>query len=278
MHELLQAFYEGEDWKSKHLELTARFNSLWEEEREELGDLPKECLAIMRSYLRHYKADSERYRVIDCEMDEIITLPNGLRLQIIIDLIVEDIIDGGLWIWDHKFRERLAEVDDMLLDPQLTLYFWGVERLGYTPLRGAMYNEVRTKPPAVPQLLKSGGLTKRMNIDTDVFTYMREIRRHELDADDYSDILQVIAHKQKDKFFRRTKLPKDPPVLKTMMTELVDTAREIQGAERTATFPRTFDSSCKWGCEYKNLCLAQLHGADISSMIKMDYEVSKRGD
>lgn len=278
MHELLQVHNDGENWKRKHKELTTKFNNLWDEEREELGDLPKECATIMKSYLRKYADDDQRYRVIDSEMDEVIELPNGLRINIIIDLIVEDLIEGGLWIRDYKFRKNLSEADDMMLDPQLTTYFWGAEKMGYKPLRGAEYDEVRTKPPTVPAFLKSGNLSRAKNIDTDVYTYMREIIAHGLDPRDYTETLQLIAVREKDRFFRRTQLPKDPPVVKTMTKELVQTAIEIEQAETTGRYPRTFDASCKWGCAYKNICIAQLHGADIDSMIKMGFEVSKRGD
>lgn len=277
MHSLLQAMYEGRSWKKEHKRLTKVFLSLWDEEREALGDLPGECKRLMVSYMRQYPNDRERYKVIDCEFDEIVTLPNGLKLQIIIDLIVEDLIEGGLWIWDHKFRGKLADSDDMLMDPQLTLYYWALEHImGYPGIRGTMYNEVRTATPKVPKLLKSGGLSQRMNIDTDYHTYMAEIKRHDLDPSDYTTILTHIATNEEIRFFRRTPIPKDPPVVKTVVRELVETAQEIQEAERKNRFPRTVEKSCKWYCDYKNICIAEMHGADIQSIIKTDFVVAQR--
>ena len=278
MHALLQAFYEGKSWKKVHKKLVKAFNNLWDEHREELGDLPGECLALMRAYLRQYPDDLKRYRIIDAEMDEIITLPNGLKLQIIVDLILEDLIDGGLWLWDHKFRAKLGDPDDMLLDPQLTLYFWGLEDMGYKDIRGVMYNEVVTKVPKVPKFLeKSGRLEKRKNIVTDVRTYMQAIKDYDLDPADYADILAIIAANEENRFYRRTPIPKDPPVVKTVLREAVDTAKEIHRAEVEGRYPRTFDTSCKFQCEYKSLCIAELHGADIQSIIQQSFEVSTRG-
>lgn len=277
-HALLQAHYEGKNWERVHKKLTKEFNDLWDEIREELGNLPGECARIMRGYLRTYPNDLKRYRVIDAEMDEVVTLPNGLRLNIIVDLILEDRVEGGLCFWDHKFRGKLGDPDDMMLDPQLTFYFWGLEKMGYHDMRYGLYNEVRTKVPTVPKELKSGGLSKALRIDTDVYTYMREIKRLGLDPSEYSYILNHIATNEETRFYRRTPIPKDPLVVKTVMKELVDTAVEIQRAEREQRFPRSWDSSCKWGCDYKDLCIAELHGADISSMIKANFEVgSQRG-
>src|SRR6478736_7737799 len=196
IHDLLMHHYDGHDWEAQHKVLTKKFYALFEEEREELGDLPVECQRIMKSYLRTYKEEDKQYRVVDSELDEIITLPNGLRFQIIVDLILEDIRTGDLIAWDHKTRKNFSDTDSMLLDPQLTRYFWGLQHMGYKPLVGVGYNEIRTKPPTVPRLLKSGGLSRAMNIDTDVWTYGSELRKHGLDLSEYQGILTHIARNQ----------------------------------------------------------------------------------
>jgi hypothetical protein len=263
---------DGEDWKLRHKELTRQFYNLWEEEREELGDLPRDCMRIMASYLRTYKGDADRYHVIDSELDEVVTLPNGLRLNVVVDVVLEDLIDGGVWLRDYKTRDKFTRAENMMLDPQMTLYFWAMEHMGYKPIRGAQYDEIRTKAPTRPSLLKTGGLSKARSIDTDVWTYMREIQRHQLNPADYSDILRHIAVNQKDRFFRRTPIPKDRPVVKTTMKEAVQTAQEIQAAERRGRFPRTFDNSCSWQCEYRDLCITELYGGNIEPLVKMNFE------
>lgn len=271
MHTLLMVHADGESWGRKHLELTKQYYKLWEEEREELGDLPNDCARLMRSYLRNYRGDEQRYRVIDTELDEVVTLPNGVGLQIIIDKVMEDLVDGGLWIVDYKSRKKFADATSMMIDPQLTLYFIGLEILGYHNIRGAMYDEFRTKAPTIPQQLKSGALSKRKDIDTDVYTYMSEIRRLELNPAHYSDILQHIARNQKDRFFRRTPLPKDPPLTRTVVREAMETSQEIVNAEARNRFPRTFDNSCSWGCDYKDLCITELYGGNPIPIIKMNF-------
>jgi hypothetical protein len=277
IHDLLMVHYDGEDWRERHRELAKRFNNLFEEEREMLGDLPRECLRIMKSYLYTYEQEDKKFRVVDSELNEIVTLPNGLEVNVVVDLIMED-QRGGLWPWDHKTRGSFEELDIIIMDPQKSIYFDALEIMGYTPLRGVGENEIRTKPPAVPALLARGGLSKRKNIDTDVRTYMAAIRRQGLDPRDYSEILRLIASRQKDRFFRRTAIPKDRPVLRTARRELVQSAREIRFAERKAVYPRTVDRSCKWGCEFRDICFADLHGADISSMIKMNFTNRKDRD
>jgi RecB family exonuclease len=276
LHELLMVHNDGEDWRVRHRQLQKKFESLWEEEREGLGDLPGEAARIMQAYLRTYKSDEQRYRVVDTELDEVVTLPNGLQLRVIVDAVLEDILDGGLWLRDYKTRDKFARAENMMLDPQMTLYFWAMEHMGYKPIRGAQYDEIRTKAPTKPNLNKDGSLSKAKAIDTDVWTYMREIKRYGLDPEDYSDILRHIATNQKDRFFRRTPIPQDAPVVRTVMKEAVQTAQEIQQAESKNRFPRTFDSSCTWSCEYLNLCIAELFGGNIDPMIRMNFQ--KGGD
>jgi hypothetical protein len=265
-HLLLQAYYDGRDWRKEHKRLTKQFKKLFEEEREALGDLPGECRRIMEAYLRQYGEEDRHIRVVDTELNEYVTLPNGLRVQVIIDMVYEDRM--GLWAMDHKFRGRFEDSDNMRLDPQLTVYYWAAELLGY-PLVGTVYNEVLTKPPTIPKLTaKTGRLEKRTNMFTDAHTYAMAVRAHGFDLSDYSDILKVISSRQQEKFFRRTYLPKDQAVVQSAMMDLNWTAQEIMAAESKGRFPRTFDKSCKFSCEFKDVCLTEYHGGDATTMIK----------
>jgi len=269
LHELFQVHYDGEDWKKRHRELTAEFNLMFEEERADLGDLPSECARIFIAYLMNYRDEDSHYKIIDSELDEVITLPNGLKFRMIIDLIVEE-PDGGLWLWDHKTVKNFMDADFLLIDAQLTRYFWGAEHLGYKNLRGVIFNEVITAPPTRPELLKNGRLTERQNLRCDVYTYYREIKRLGQDPKDYRKTLARLAT-QNDRWFRRTRLAKDRAMTTQMMQELVYTAQEMQRAERTGHFPRTPDRSCTFGCSFLNLCQMELQGGDTAPLIKMNY-------
>lgn len=274
IHDLLMHHYDGEDWCAHHTKLTKQFYNLFEEEREDLGDLPEECGRIMRAYAQHYKAEDKQFVVVDSEMDEEVDLPNGQQFNFIIDLVLDD--GDGLWLVDHKTVKKFMEADFMLLDTQSARYFWAAEQMGYTPLKGFIFNEIRTKPPAVPQLLKDGSLSLRKNIDTDVRTYYEEIRRHALDPRDYADILTRLARRGHT-FFRRTKLPKDPPLVRQTLRELVQSGEEMVAAERRGRFPRTPEKSCKWECEYLDLCQTELlTGRWPEQLVKLQFERRQR--
>src|SRR5947209_224787 len=146
LHQLLMVHYDDHDWKERHAMLTTQnWDGLFDEEKEELGgNLPQEVERLMRGYLAHYKEEDKLYHVIDTEINETIELSNGMKLNIIIDMIVEDKRDGSQWIWDHKTVSRFYPLDFMLLDSQLALYFHGAQTLGYD-IRGAVLNELITK-------------------------------------------------------------------------------------------------------------------------------------
>jgi RecB family exonuclease len=150
VHELLMVHYDGHDWRERHAELSAEFYELFEEEREELGDLPNECGRLVRNYLHHWRHEDKLYKTIDTELDEVLELPNGLKIRIIIDKIVED-RSGGIWVVDYKTGKNFLDPDWLILDPQLARYHWSADKLGYTPLRGVIYDEIRTKPPTMPK-------------------------------------------------------------------------------------------------------------------------------
>lgn len=272
IHALLEAYYTGEDWKAVHKEFSKRFFDYDEETREDLGDLPNECKRIMLSYIRYWRDIDQHYRVIDAELDEYVTLPDGITLQIIVDLVLEEKRTGKLWAWDHKTRKSFESYEGMVLDPQLTLYFMGLEILGYKPMAGVVYNEIRTKAPVIPEQLASGGLSQRKNMDTDAATYLREIKRLGLDPGQYRDMLLHLKRNEHERFFRRISLPKDPPMVKIVRRETVQTAQEIMDAEAKDRFPRSFDAKqCKWDCDFKDLCLAEYHGADYEPIVRMNF-------
>lgn len=275
LHDLLMHHYDGHNWRQRHDELTREFNQVPVEITEELGDLPAECQRIMESYIARWHEEDRGFITVDSELDEVLPLPNGDSFRFIIDLVVEE-RGRGLWLVDHKTVGKFMDPDFMMLDAQLARYFWAAEKMGYKPLLGVMFNELITKAPTQPQLLKSGALSKRMNIVCDSGTYYQAIIDNGLDPEDYTDILQHLAARD-DRFFRRTRLPRDRKLTKQLMFELVMTCEEIKTAERRGWFPRSPDKSCTY-CDFLTPCQIELFGGDADQVLKFNYESRRKGD
>src|SRR5215212_6301085 len=80
MHALLQAHYEGRDWHDEHDHWVSDFRKLFDEEKEQLGDLPTELERLMKSYLWHYGDPlykKYRWKVHEVELTVEAELPNG---------------------------------------------------------------------------------------------------------------------------------------------------------------------------------------------------------
>ena len=76
----------GTDWRAAHKVLAKKFNLLFDEEKEDLGDLPNECARIFTSYLARYKTLDRKWKVVGTEIDETDRPCYGLIFQVIIEL------------------------------------------------------------------------------------------------------------------------------------------------------------------------------------------------
>ena len=276
IHELLETHYKGGDWKAKHLELTEKFNNYFEEEREAMGDLPDECLRIMRGYLWHYK--DEVWIVHEVEFTLECEFPDGSIYRGKIDMLIEN--QYGLWIVDHKTHKSLPNLDFRLLDAQSSLYVWAAHK-NDIPVQGHIWNYIKTKPPGRPHLLKDGTRLSKAKMDTDFPTYVTELRRLGIDPKDYAHQVNRLrrmryapGEMQTSPFFRRDILEKSPGMVKQIAQEAYLTAKRMD----TYPFDRGFaernvDKSCTFMCSYTELCTMELFGGNPDQIRRSRYTV-----
>jgi len=170
----------------------------------------------------------------------------------------------------HNTHKVLPDENTRFSDLQTVLYYWACRENG-EKVDGVLWDYIRTKPPAIPETLKSGGLSKRSNIDTDYPTYYGEIKRLGLNPADYSDILEKV---KKNVFFKRVPLPGPSEVLiGNVVKDFFDTAQEIRDNPESRT--RNMTRDCK-SCTYFNLCSAEVRGLDTEFIIKQMYVVQPR--
>lgn len=105
---------------------------------------------VYDGYVEQYGADPQ-WRILAVELRGQVPLAEDRRpLVWIIDLVVEDIERGGVWIIDHKLPGQFASDTEIELDEQLGLYWLG---LTLDPawqdiaqlINGAMLNEAKKK-------------------------------------------------------------------------------------------------------------------------------------
>lgn len=277
MHSLLEAHYKGEDWKEKHKQLTNEFSKLFDEEKEAIGDLPRDCYYTMLSYLWHYKDDP--WKVHEVEFTLEVELPDGAIYRGRIDMLVEN--QYGLWIVDHKNHKTLPDLDYRILDAQSALYIWAALKSGI-PVQGHIWNYIRSKAPSTPELLKSGTRLSKRKCDSDFPTYYRAIKHYGLDPADYAAELRRLkaqryaaGEMQTSSFFRRDILEKSPGMLKRVATEAFMTHKRMRAYhwDRVDAIERNVGNQCKWMCSYRDICTMELFGGNAKPLIRQKYEV-----
>lgn len=282
IHELLATWMSGGNWREKLASYVDKYDRLFQEEKELYGDLPSDIERIMENYVKKYQDDQMEYLAIELPFS--VELIPGVNFNGRIDSLVRD-ADKGLWVMETKTHKRLPDDDVRLFNLQTVLYTWVVPQLEQfkgQKTKGVLWNYIRTKPPVIPERLRSGGLSQRKNIDTDYDTYLTEIRKYGLHPDDYAPVLSALENRQ-DQFFRRIYFPRpSPKLIQSVLRDMIITAGEIQAymseddTENKPQLYRNLNSfQCK-NCAYRALCEAELFDLDLSFVKKSMFQVRTR--
>ena len=273
-HELLETYYDGGDVDAVHKALTHRFSLLYDEEKEALGDLPKELGNLWKSYLWHYHNDSD-WTVHETEFKLTATLPNGVEWQGKSDMLVED--STGLWIVDHKTHKRMPSLTSRMLDTQSPLYLWAARKNGI-PVKGFIWNYVMTSAPKKVRINQNGSMAKNQGI-TDFVTAVYSLKADGHDLKKYRDYLLKLkamryepGEPQLSPFFQRTVMEKSDDMIERAILALSHTAeryRDYDFEDRDAV-ERVPDRSCDW-CSYRSLCTTELIGGNAEAVIRREY-------
>lgn len=277
--ECLDALAEGTSWSAVLDKYAKEYKRLFDEEKEEYGDLIGDVRSIVARYLQLYQDEKYSYVVgphgKPYEHPVEVDMGDGITFVGYIDKIARD-EKGRKWIMDHKSHKNLPDEDARFSDLQLSFYVGMAPQAGYGEMAGVIWDYIRTKPPAIPEQLKNGSLSKRQNIDTTYEVYLDTIKAHALDPKDYEDILATLKEKPND-FFRRVKLPSpNKAMIDNITKDLKHTAFEIRELGEVDQV-RTMTRDCKM-CTYYLLCQTELRGMDAEFIRKTEYTVKEKVD
>lgn len=290
VHELLETYYKGDDWKDVHRRNTAKFNKLMDSEKEELRDLPAECLRMFRSYLWHYGANTNDphhgWEVLGTEVTFEAVWPDSEDGNDIyrcrVDLLVED--QYGLLIVDHKTHKTLPGHTFRVLDAASPLYIWAARESGYD-VRGFLWNYIRTKAPTVPKMVYVGTKREKLSeavIDTDYPTYARTVKTLGLDhtAEPIASKLRNLKAQrwkegapQTSTFFQREILEKDDDMIsRAIATAMRTRDRMHNDFDDFEVTERNMGRSCDW-CTFRNLCTVEMVGGMGDHIRRKEFRV-----
>lgn len=281
-HSCLEAYYRsGMDPKAilRPIKLyRKKLSKLFEEEQVLYESIPADAATILRSYHRHWR-DDKRIEVLEhdgepvIERAYVVPLTGNIEVGFTIDLGVKDKL--GEWVADHKTAKQLPSDDFRMTDTQSTIYMWGFEQVRGKPVTGMLWNYIRTKTPTVPEVLQNGKLSRRKNMDTDRYTYLKAIKALGQDPEDYADMLETLPSSKN--FYHRIRCPRNKYMLKETLTALAVSGKRIaslEGEQNPRYYVRSISFMCD-RCEFRTLCTAEMMGHDTKFIIKKSYEPRK---
>lgn len=274
MHKLLEAHGNGEEWREEHERQCKEFSQLWDEEKDDIGDLPGDCERLMLSYLWHYQHDE--WKVLENELTLETELPDGSIYRCKIDKLIEN--QYGLWLADHKWFSQVPTHEARLRDGQSALYVWCALR-NRIPVQGFIWDYGRSKCPTIPTLIKSGARVSRWaTMDTDYPTAAKFFKAHpDLALGPYKPKLRYLkslqyvpGEPQSSPFFRRVVIEKSPAMLKRVATENYHTHKRMHSYDFTNrdAVERVVERSCDFSCNFTDICTMELYGGNIQPLLK----------
>lgn len=284
MHSLLEAYYkeqagmETPGWEEVNHRLSLEFTKLFDEEKDALGDLPRACPALMRSYLWHYK--DHEWKVLGVEQMIECPFPDGSIFRGKYDMLIED--EYGIWMVDHKNHKRFPNFGARILDTQAPRYIWAARKNGI-PVQGFIWNYLKTKPMTKPEMvLKGDRLSKTSMKNCDFPTAARALKEYGLDIEPYKPWLRSLkaqryAHgaPQTSEFFQRPTLEMSQEQLDRVAVSSFHTSMRMHDYDFTVTdaVERVPDRSCDFMCGYKELCQQELYGGNSELTLRKNYTI-----
>lgn len=269
LHEMLAARDNGNSATDVYIRYDAKYAQLFEAEKEMYGENYMEDIwRIYRGYVRTWK-DSD-WKVLATEGLVQTQLTPKILFEGHYDLRVMS--NGRHWLVDRKSHKVIPTAEERFSNVQLLLYAeaWNREHPhNAARVNGIIWDYLRTKAPTIPEVLKTGQLTRRKDLDTDEFTYRKAIRDNGLDEEPYEYFLKELAKKAPDRFYQRVPLPlPGKEMVKIVVDEFIQSAEMMRTAKH---FPRNATYACT-RCDFFRLCQAELAGINAKFVEKSDYE------
>lgn len=180
----------------------------------------------------------------------------------IFDWVAKDLRDGTVWLVDFKVRGSLQADETEESNLQAMSYLKILADHGIH-VDGVLIYQVLSKVPAEPKINKDGSVA-RSKIATTWAVYQQTVLRQGLNPDDYMDM----KAKLDTEFFRETRILMTPEQVERAWYHIIVPAASDIG--KGVAYRSLSNWTCK-GCVYREPCLAQLQGYDVSSILEEKF-------
>lgn len=143
IHGGLETYYKGGD-RQKVLD---NFASLYPDQlkADDLAKTQENGKKLLQAYIDHYSAEDKRFKILGVEEGGTFEIAEGVSYRVKIDLVVENLEQGGIYVMDHKTTGKSFDYrywSQFEPNSQLTGYVaWAKNRFG--ACSGAYVNGIR---------------------------------------------------------------------------------------------------------------------------------------
>jgi hypothetical protein len=185
-----------------------------------------------------------------------------------IDAIMQDLVNGGYLLWDHKSAAQIRRDDRLLhLDPQVNGYTWAAAVELDLDIRGFLYVEYRKDFPKPPEPLSRPYKGRRFSTNksspTDYENFTRTVQKFDPDgvaAGRYDEFIAWLQTPEAPVFHKRFAILKTRKNLKSVGKQIYDIASDMID-QNLRIYPNAGTYSCS-GCAYYIPCLSMFLGED----------------
>lgn len=197
-----------------------------------------EVMELLEDYVKFYADDHEKYKVEEVEH----MYTSGKFFAMRIDLLVRDLSDGKLELWDHKFVSSFYSEKQLRVNSQLPLYMKVIIGGHEEQVKYGRLNQLKKKPTKEE---KEKGLPRFVRPK---IPYVEiAVKTRERDQHDTAEQIR--------EFYRMDLMESHEKVKRTLL-----------------------DNTCKF-CKFENPCTASLNGdkEGMRAIVRSDYERSTYG-
>lgn len=272
VHDMLEAFINGDDPFEKLDEIAKKQGKLFRSEIEEYGDIVNDVRVIMTEYFEHWGENSlmfVRKNKKGAEHKFEIELRDGVTLVGKIDAIAK--AKKLRWMVEHKTFTQMPNDDHRWRNVQSGIYLRVNDILGWENLDGTLWDYIHSKSPSYPEILKSGAVSRRA-INTLPTRIHEVIEDRNLDPALFAGMLKL-AEENRKHYFQRIFNPKKRKVVDALWDDMLSSVDEMvafHGKSKTMTI----DRHCDW-CDFEPICRARLQGEDVDYVMEKQFYVDK---
>jgi CRISPR/Cas system-associated exonuclease Cas4 (RecB family) len=257
VHAMLEAVAKEKDWTVILDKVKKEYSQMMDEEKEYYGDIPTDSKRIISGYNRMWAKEQVSYKLIEKSLGPI-PLTSKTAFELRPDRLMTERGTRRTFLCETKTGRKIPQEDLRIWDLQTALYVWALRELGYK-VDGILWDYIRTKPPTVPVLLKSGQLSQRADMDTDFATYAKAVYDNDLNMDDYKVFLETLKGREST-YYRRVKVPITEQMIVPVLEDARQTSLEILYLKDDPV--RSMSGYTCPRCSYQSLCYAHLRNLD----------------